>query len=44
MPQTKEGLTTAYQDFLLTEKGKKWAVEKVFTNNNGLTILKRNEI
>lgn len=41
MPQTKEGLTTAYQDFLLTEKGKKWAVDKIFTHNNGLTILKR---
>lgn len=41
MEQTKEGLTNAYQDFLLTDKGKKWAVEKIYTNNNGLTILKR---
>lgn len=41
MSVTKQGLTTAYQDFLLTDKGKKWAVDKVYTHNNGLTILKR---
>jgi hypothetical protein len=38
----KRGLISAVNDFLLTTEGKKWSIEEIFTNNNGLTILKRN--
>jgi len=37
----KEGLWTAVVDFLKTEEGKKWEVLGRYTNNNGLTILKK---
>ena len=37
----KEGLKAAIDDFLLTEDGKSWFVYREYTNNNGLTILKR---
>lgn len=37
----KNGLCQAIDDFLLTEDGEKWEIHKKFTNNNGLTILKR---
>jgi hypothetical protein len=39
--KSKEGLWTAVLDFLETEKGKIWEVCERFTNNHGLTILKR---
>jgi hypothetical protein len=39
--KSKQGLWTAVLDFLETEKGKIWEVCERFTNNNGLTILKR---
>lgn len=35
------GLVKAINDFLLTEEGKNWTIDKVYENNNGLTILKR---
>jgi hypothetical protein len=41
MSKNKQGLWNAVIDFLNTEKGKKWEVHERFTNNNGLTILKR---
>jgi hypothetical protein len=41
-PKTKEGLIPAYSDFLLTDEGQNWGIHEVFTNNNGLTVLKRN--
>lgn len=37
----KEGLILAIDDFLQTESGKNWFIYKTYTNNNGLTILKR---
>lgn len=37
------GLQPAIAEFLETEDGKKWTIHKEFTNNNGLTILKRKE-
>lgn len=37
----KQGLENAYVDFLLSEEGQNWVVHEIFTNNNGLTILKR---
>jgi len=38
----KRGLNAAIDDFLKDEKdGINWIVEKIFINNNGLTILKR---
>lgn len=37
----KEGLWNAVLDFLDSEKGKNWEIKERFTNNNGLTILKR---
>jgi hypothetical protein len=37
---TKQGLMTAIEDFLLTELGQSWEIFRVYTNNNGLTILK----
>jgi hypothetical protein len=39
--KTKEGLVNALIDFLASENGIFWEIEKVFTNNNGLTIIKR---
>jgi len=39
--KNKQGLWTAVLDFLESEKGKLWEVKERFTNNNGLTILKR---
>lgn len=39
---TKNGLQNAINDFLEDNKdGKNWLVHEVYTNNNGLTILKR---
>jgi hypothetical protein len=35
----KKGLIPALEEFL--ENNKEWAIHEVFTNNNGLTILKR---
>lgn len=40
----KQGLWNAVLDFLDTEKGKFWEIKERFTNNNGLTILKRKDI
>lgn len=37
----KSGLVSAVNDFLQTDNGKKWSIKEIFTNNNGLTILKR---
>jgi hypothetical protein len=37
----KQGLVSAIQDFLNSESGKSWVIEKEFQNNNGLTILKK---
>lgn len=37
----KTGLVTAYQDFLSSEMGKDWKVLEIYNNNNGLTILKK---
>ena len=37
----KQGLWNATLDFLDSEKGKNWEILERFTNNNGLTILKR---
>lgn len=37
---TKRGLNSAIKDFLLEEKS--WKIFKIYENNNGLTILKRN--
>ena len=39
--ETKHGLKNAITDFLITEDGKNWEIHKEYTNNNGLTILKR---
>lgn len=39
-PKTKEGLMTAIEDFINSENGKLWEIFEIFTNNNGLTILK----
>jgi hypothetical protein len=36
----KQGLMTAVEDFLSTELGKSWEIFEIYTNNNGLTILK----
>ena len=38
----KHGLMNAVNDFLKTDNGKEWTIKEIFTNNNGLTILKRN--
>jgi hypothetical protein len=40
-PTNKQGLWNAVNDFLKTEEGKNWKLLKRFTNNNGLTILKK---
>lgn len=37
----KQGLWLAITEFLNSDKGKEWEVEKKYTNNNGLTILKK---
>lgn len=37
----KQGLKRAYLDFLRSDVGKDWDVDMEYTNNNGLTILKR---
>jgi hypothetical protein len=37
----KEGLAQAITDFLETEEGKKWQIHDIYTNNNGLTVLKK---
>lgn len=37
----KEGLAQAITDFLKTEEGEKWKIHDVYTNNNGLTVLKK---
>jgi hypothetical protein len=37
----KQGLVPAIDEFLISNEGKKWIVEKVYENNNGLTILRR---
>jgi hypothetical protein len=37
----KQGLWNAVSDFLQTEKGKNWEMYERYSNNNGLTILKR---
>ena len=42
-PTYKTGLIKAIEDFLKTEQGKNWYIFKVYTNNNGLTILKRKQ-
>lgn len=39
--KTKEGLMTAVEDFINSEEGKNWEIHKIYTNNNGLTILKK---
>ena len=38
----KQGIKNALNDFLVNDKGKKWIIHREYTNNNGLTILKRN--
>lgn len=40
LPETKKGLMNAVNDFIKSEKGLSWVVHEVFTNNNGLLILK----
>ena len=35
----KQGLVPAINEFLVSDEGKNWEVEKVYSNNNGLTIL-----
>lgn len=35
------GLAKALDEFLLSESGRAWEVEKVYGNNNGLTVLRR---
>ena len=37
----KQGLIKAIEDFLITDEGKKWTIDKVYKNNNGLTVLKK---
>jgi hypothetical protein len=37
----KQGLAQAITDFLETEEGEKWKIHDVYTNNNGLTVLKK---
>jgi hypothetical protein len=37
----KQGLWVAVTEFLESEKGKNWELEKKYTNNNGLSILKK---
>jgi|GEM_PF-2105397 len=44
MTTEKQGLVAAINDFLVTEEGKKWEIERVYSNNNGLTIMKRKNL
>lgn len=44
MPSEKQGLVAAINDFLLTEQGKEWEIERVYSNNNGLTIMRRKSV
>ena len=37
----KQGLKTAYLDFLKSWAGSEWELHREYSNNNGLTILKR---
>ena len=37
----KVGLKMAIDDFLETENGSEWEIHEVYTNNNGLTVLKK---
>jgi predicted O-methyltransferase YrrM len=39
IPQTKQGLQIAIDEFLI--ENKEWKLDKHFTNNNGLTILEK---
>jgi len=41
VPLGKQGLWSAVTDFLALDIGKEWKVHERFTNNNGLTILKK---
>jgi hypothetical protein len=43
-PTNVQGLWNAVIDFLETNEGKNWSVLEKYTNNNGLTILKRNKL
>jgi hypothetical protein len=36
----RQGLMTAIEDFLLSDIGRNWKIEKIYENNNGLTILR----
>lgn len=38
--KSKEGLMTAVEDFIVSEKGLTWEIFKIYENNNGLTVLK----
>jgi len=40
MNPSKQGLMTAVEDFLTTDKGQSWEIYRVYKNNNGLTVLK----
>lgn len=40
-PLGKQGLWAAVTDFLTSDIGKDWKVHERYTNNNGLTVLKR---
>ncbi len=44
MKSEKQGLVAAINDFLATEKGQQWEIERVYSNNNGLTIMRRKSI
>jgi hypothetical protein len=44
LPNKKQGLVPAINDFLSSELGKEWEIERIYSNNNGLTILKNNKI
>jgi hypothetical protein len=36
----RQGLMTAIEDFLLSDIGRNWKIEKIYENNNGLTVLR----
>lgn len=38
--KSKQGLMTAVEDFLTSDKGQSWEIFKIYQNNNGLTVLK----
>ncbi|MFC1707326.1 hypothetical protein ACFL59_11015 [Planctomycetota bacterium] len=44
LPQEKQGLKTAYLDFLDSHQGRDWKVHREYSNNNGLTILARRSV